>query len=436
MSHYIQDTQAVVKTLDSKYLLFTKGGDNNVSSNTSNKRCTSWWCNGVFESKEAYDIYIDVVEQGDINGGMWQFQSLKNKTFNGFTEYDVTAFKRFDRAFKSAKEIDWNLSDVNEDNITKFEAAIVSLFEANNISLKDQDGDRTYPYICSMYDKDEKYKKGVEKLNRFLDFTDQVITPGYREFCYKWANKTTKECFEDVEFCSELTKYRDSWNGFSYLKYNSYNLTVKHIHALFDERKEKLLDLYERDIEQMLKNYPELFTEYLKYSNFFKKAEGIVLELEKVDKYSHAREALGQYKAFIDGINLDYIKEKKEVKKREKAEAPILFVKTWNSLVKNTYYKTTNTIIARDIENLNKCYATGNVDLSEIYDKCEHNFYSIVGNHGNQYKKNKKIIQELANLLVTKYSELLDKRSIVVLSDYFCISTPKREAKIAATLFD
>ena len=433
MSHYIQDTQAVVQTKDNKFLFFIKGGGNNVSSMASNKRCTSWWFVGTFASKEAFDTYIDVVSQSDINGGSWQFQSLKNKSFNGFTEYDVTVFKRFDRAFKAAKTVDWNLSDVDVSNILSFENKISELFSENNISMKDQDGNSIFPYICSAYDKEEKYTKGVERLNRLMEYSDKVKVQGYREFCYKWADSTVKECFENVDFCKELTNFRDSWNGIDYLRSNQFNISTEHIHALFDEHKEVLLEQYFNYADDMLGEYPEQFTDYFKNSNFFTEAIEIVEESEKENKYCNKRKVFDLFKKFSDGVNLVLVKAKKERDAQELIEAPSLFVKTWNSLIDNTYYKTTKSIIARDMELLNKYFKAGNLDLSVIRDECEDDFYKIIENHKNQYKKNQPMIKKLAEILLGKYCELLNSRSIISLSDYFGIETTQRVSEVKST---
>ena len=79
MSHYIQDNQCVIKTEDGALMLFLKGGDNNVSSASTNRRCTSWFFNKTFNNEKSFMDYILDALLSDIRGGSWQFKSLQNK---------------------------------------------------------------------------------------------------------------------------------------------------------------------------------------------------------------------------------------------------------------------------------------------------------------------------------------------------------------------
>ena len=136
MSHYIQDNQVVIETKDNKFLLFTKGGDNNTFS-FNNRRCTSWSYLGYFNNKLEYDTFITDLMLNDISGGSWQFNSLKNKTFKGHTEYENIIFGRFDRAWEKAIKCEWSFSDVNEENIIEFEEYLIELLKKNKFSVKE-----------------------------------------------------------------------------------------------------------------------------------------------------------------------------------------------------------------------------------------------------------------------------------------------------------
>ena len=133
MSHFIQDNQSVVITADGRILLFIKGGDNNCYSH-DNKRVTSWHLNNTFSNEDEYNDFVTEIMMSDISGGSWQFNSLKNKTFNGYTQYENTIYSRFDKALKNAIiTTDWKISDVNTDNIYDFENALIKLFRSRNI---------------------------------------------------------------------------------------------------------------------------------------------------------------------------------------------------------------------------------------------------------------------------------------------------------------
>ena len=427
MSHYIQDTMVVLKSLDNKLMLFTKGGDNNVASNESNKRCTSWWFNGVFENADKFNAWVDIVMRTDINGGSWQFQSLKGKSFDGFTKYDATVYRRFDKAIKRAKQIDWKLSDVTVDNIEEFEKAIFYLFRVNKFSLTDQDKCSIRPSILSCYYKEEKYSEGVAKLNKMIEYPDDIKSSGYRDFCFKWENTSTRECFEDVEFCSEVTKYRESWNGLEVLRHSSYQFTNEHFKALFDGKAGVMLELFTSDIITTLENYPEFFKAYLTSSQAIIDMKKHIDELEGDYTIEKATNNMNIYVDFLSEHADEYIAQKNSKLQEEKANAPKKFVTYWNDLIKDSFYQNTNEKLKRSIDELNQQFKHGGFALSDVENECQSDFVKLVYNHTHQYKKNQKIIATLAELLLSEYVELLDKDSIDKLSKYFSIHA--REVK-------
>ena len=113
MSHFIQDNQVVIETAENRFILFIKGGDNNVTS-FDNKRLSSWHFQGIYSSEAHYMNFISEIMMSAISGGSWQFKSLKNTSLNS-TEY-FERQKKVEDAYIKLKEQE-NIIKEAKDNL-------------------------------------------------------------------------------------------------------------------------------------------------------------------------------------------------------------------------------------------------------------------------------------------------------------------------------
>ena len=426
MSHYIQDNQIVVKTADNKILLFIKGGDNNCFS-YDNKRVTSWHLNNSFSCEEAYNAYITEILMSDISGGSWQFASLKNRSFNGYTQYENIIYNRFEKAFNNAIYTTWKVSDLNVNNIYEFESSLMSLFREKKVSLKDETGcENGLGFIWSYTDDITKEESAINRLNKSNGYKQKDGSKEYREFCKRYANKSLEELINDVKFCSDVIKFDKSYNkSISVLeKLTDVIITNEVDFACFnilvnsnDRTVEDLLHSYY--MKTLLEDYPEQFETLNCLDSFHLKAKSILeLELQKENDY--------MYKKYKDNYNLivnsNYLelKDKKRSKIQEiKSSAKDKFIDIWNGLIDDCWFKTTNERLPRKVKELNAALDTNTFSLDEIKLQCNNNFTEIITKYQHQQKKNQPVIKKIFKDLINEYYLLFDKSSVDELCSYF-----------------
>ena len=316
MSHFIQDNQCVIHLADGTYLLFLKGGDNNVYSH-KNRRLSSWFLQYVFGNIEQYMTFLEGAMRGDINGGSWQFASLKNKAFEGYTGYENTVFERFERAYRKALNLSWNVKDITVDNVYEFEYEIVRLMKDNGFSLNDQDGnEQFYGYVISRYSKvDEAKQKAVEKLNRQMEKYVGIENGSYRSFCKKWSNVALADALHSSEFCRVRGKMRrynhnDSINFFTTDK--TYEISNENFALLMNfDNVEDFIGTY--NIDSLLKNYPEQVKYLLDLNekDLLKRLASFMdgLTPENNYRYNFLVENYGKLNGFVSGYD-DYVSQK------------------------------------------------------------------------------------------------------------------------------
>ncbi len=134
---------------------------------------------------------------------------------------------------------------------------------------------------------------------------------------------------------------------------------------------------------------------------------------------------------YYKDVDFKALIEQAKINSAKAAEASTLFVEVWNSLVKNTFFTTTKSIIQNDIQKLEKYLLIGSFELTDIMQDCESDFQKIVYNHEHQHKRNKAIIKTLGVVLIEKYSELLDLNSKRTICSYFTIVDTHREIELA-----
>ena len=421
MSHFIQDTQCVIKTKDEKYIVLLKGGDNNVCSMETNKRCTSWSRLATFGSKSDYDTFIDSIMLDSVNGGGWQFQSMKGKSYSGFSKYDNLVYRRFNNAFKQALYVDFDLADLTVENLNDFERTVEKLMLDANFSLTDQDSN--YTGLKIYYRKsgaEEEAVKGIKKLYKFSG--DREKLKGYRDFCAEYADIDLYTCFASTKFLEGLNKFRGRWGGLDYLtSYDDLEISNEGMMVFLKGKQEELLDFY-RTLDRALANYPEQFLFVLENSTLLSDMkvfiDGIGEEGQwKVKSYN---EQLAIVEDFLESHE-QLIKNKKTKLEEAKKLAPEKFVETWNDLVTACWYKTTKSVVARAIEKLAFQKKLGGFELSEVADLCDGNLRRITDKHLHQKKVNQPAIKNLAKELLYNYTELLDDADKNELSRYFDI---------------
>lgn len=439
MSHFIQDNQFVIKTADEKFMLFIKGGDNNVSSARSNKRCTSWSMQGVFPNETEYKAFIEIIMLSDVSGGSWQFQSLKNKIFDNFTEYEYTVFNRFYKALKNAKTTTWKISDVTVENINSFHTDIINIFKDNNISLNNEDG---YPINgvgvvwSSNYGLEKSIEEeGVDRLKDRIYTSDDTYTGTYYEFCEKYKNSKKEDLINDVHFCSAFVKLPKRWNKGVSLFNSIDDITVTSnidfacFNILINRNKTQvkdLLDHWSGYIDQMVQKYPSSFETLSKLDNFKAKAKEVIQD--NIDKGGYSHKKMQKHLDVILNANYKALRDSqtKAIKDME-SKAKDNFIEAWNTIIEKCWYKQTNTMIPKLIEKLNSYYDTKTFKLEDIKELCDNDFLEILTHHQHQYKKNQKTIKTAFQELVPKYSVLFDEISIERLSEAFDIEIPKVE---------
>lgn len=422
MSHYIQDNQCVITTEDGAVLLLMKGGSNNTFSASTNRRCSSWHYQNVFTDKSSYDNFIEDVLATDINGGMWQFKSLKNKRFEGITGYEAAVVKRFENAFKRSLHLDRKMSEITLDNIGEYERAIEQLMLKSGFSLKDEDGRIEYIELYShAYCKSDE-----EKIARVKPVEYPVKHNGFRDFVLKYENTSKEEAFMDIEFCRAISEYKESWGSISMLPRGYFSIPNDNFQILIKSNLSSFLWMWEGEINSLIQNYPEQLKFTLDDGELFKEIDELIVSAGSDEDTSWKQKDMLKTAEMLKKFYAEsekLIQIKKDEIASERKKAPGNFINLWNELERYTFYKNTNTILPEKLRELEKLKNTGSFSLDDVKSECRDSFSAIVSNYRNQYRKNQKAIKELAGVLVEKYSELLSNRTIKELCEHFSISS-------------
>ncbi len=390
MSHFIQDNQIVVKTADNRILLFIKGGDNNCFS-YDNKRVTSWYLQNTFSNEDEYTHFITELMMTDISGGSWQFNSLKNKTFNGYTQYENTIYSRFDKALKNALvTTDWKISDVNTSNIYDFENALMKLFRSKNISMNDESGSEVQGlgFIWSYTDDVTKEESGLNRLQKRKGFKQKDGSKEYKTFCQKYSDKPLAELINDVKFCSDITKFDKNWNkSISVLENlrgtkSTNDVDFACFNILVNSNERTVRDLLgSHYIDALLEDYPIQFETLKCLDQFHQKVKNI-LESEKSNEFDYDLKRFKEVHEKITDANYIQLKADKKVKIEDiESNAKDKFIETWNDLIASSWFKQTNERLPRKVTELKKAIDTNTFTLDEIKQQCDKDFTEIITKH-------------------------------------------------------
>lgn len=444
MSYYIQDDLIVVETSDNKLMLFIKGGDNNVSSSESNKRCSDLHLQGVFENEDDFINEIDLYLADAFAGGSWQVNSLRNKSFSTFFEHDYLVLSKFKTALKRRVETSWSLKDVTLDNIHKFQNALFSVIDNKKSSiLKNQDGRTIYGlgFIWS-YDKDKTAEElGLKRLEVRKRDANKYI--GYGSLITKYKDCSDIELLNDIEFIKSFIKFQKDYDGIISLLLK---MEVSQIIRDYDYEKfkviftnsfivKRLLDSF--DIKQLLRLYPFCFEQLVSDSSFND-------EVNKLIENTTCNYDKGRYeenKKLIFDANYSSLKDEfDELINMQLTSAKDNFIDAWNNIVDFCFYKQTNTKIPKLLEDI-KSYIKTNTfkvedclfsekkfEKDEKYISIGSEFKRLPSHHFNQYKKNQKAVVEAVKYLINEHSNLFienGKKEIVEhLCDYFNLALP------------
>ncbi len=438
MSHFIQDNQIVIKTVDNWFLLLIKGGDNNCYS-MDNKRVTSWHLHASFQNEEQYQAYITQVIMSDISGGSWQFNSLKNKSFTGFTQYEYTVYNRFDKALKTALLLtDWKISDVTAKNIYSFEQDILSLMRSYNLPMKNESGIEasSLKFMWSYKDDITKEECGLNFLQKEKQIQLDEENKDYKSFCSKYHDKNVNTLINDIEFCSKFVEFNLTCkDSISLLKSVSNNSIGSVDYACFNilifRNKKTLFNLLNTYyIDSLLETYPTLFQTINCIKTFHSDIKDIINEQKQKDKDYYSKKFEENYMKIVNADYTSLIAIKKTEQEKLLSNAKSEFIDTWNDLIDTCFYKQTNTRLTDRVNKLRKHLDTNTFTLEDIKTECNNNFIKVIDKHEHQYKKNQVVIKKVFKDLINEYYVLFDENSIDTLCDYFGYKKPLLETEI------
>ena len=371
----------------------------------------------------------------DISGGSWQFASLKNKSFYGYTEYERTIYKRFDKALKNAIKTDWKIEDITKENIYEFEFDLIKLFKERKFSLADEEGiDRSDLGFIWSYKKDKTQEEmGVKRITQHRElksfFKGEDL---YRDFCFKYADKPLEELINDILFCADVTKIKKSYsNSVSILESITDPLAAKdfsfaNFNILLNSNEDVVFELLNSYyVDKLLETYPIQFETLSILETFKNKANAIIEKEVKKEKDYNSKKMIENFQKILTA-DYNQLKENKkaEVNKLQ-AKAKENFVKTWNELIPRCWYKNTNEQLQTLLKKLKKNLSTNTFTLEEVRDECENDFSIIISHHRNQYKKNQSAIKKAFKELMNDYTILFCEKSIDELCEYFGFKKPE-----------
>jgi len=447
MSHYIQDNQVIIETADNKLMLFLKGGDNNVISH-SNKRCTSWFLQAVYENEAEFHIAIEVFVTSDISGGSWQFNSLKGKSFNGYFDYEATVFNRFDNALKKALKSSWKISDINVSNIHEFDFHLQELCRDNKISLQDQDGSDSkglgfFGYYTREGCTPEQYEVSRLETKTYKDEATNKIGD-FKAFCFKYEGLTKRELIDDLSFCSSFNKLNRTFgNAFDILSSFErsaalHDFSFANFDLLMDNDNsiKQLLSCY--NLEKLFEVFPSHFETITIFDTF----------MDKVKKFADANvdgwdaERYKENYNLLKNTNFKKLRIKfNEFVETERNTSKLKFIEAWNHIVNYSYFKNTNEKLPKLIDTLEFNRTFGDIQLSaclyteEKFEKIEEfasmqELKTLTEKHKNQYKKNQKPIKDLVKYLIDTYSDVIEDDVIEHWCNYFGLKKQTTEVEV------
>lgn len=432
MSVYFQDDMTAVETNDGVVFLFTKGGDNNLICDETNKRHSSWSLAGVFKNKEHAMRKVDEYLLGSFSGGSWQLQSLKDKTFPGYTDVLGTIAKRFEVTLRKALKINWNHSDINKNSVRDFSNDVIKLFRNSNITLGTQVG-YGVGIVWSNYDskltEEEDSVERVQVLN-----VDETFTGEYAKFCVKYMGFSKFDLLESDEFCKEISLHDSSYDcGYDFLSsfkighklrglsYENFAVIMNSEFAI-----KKFLDDYKP--EDCIATFPYHFKKLLE-TNYVDKLK----ELISNTTYEYSIESYNKnLKILIDaGLNTLCIEYDKKIED-SLHKAKNSFILNWNRLAEYCWYTRTKTMLPELIADLKILKSAGSFEIKECFVKSENDaycenmdFYKIISYYENQRKTNQKSIKDAVGYLVNNFAEYIDDSIVSTWINYFNIKLQK-----------
>jgi len=421
MSHYIQDNQCVIKTEDGALMLFLKGGDNNVSSASTNRRCTSWFFNKTFKNEQSFMNYILDALLSDIRGGSWQFKSLQNKSFNGVTGYESAVIRRFKKAIKQALSLDMSIMDITMENIPLYEHKIESLMLSKGFSLNNEDGIQEN---ISLYSRTyEKDKEAIIKKCLPVEYKAKSENEGYFEFCEQYKNTPKEDALMDIDYCRSLSKYSDRWSLYGLIPHKYLDIPNENFSALFKDNAPILLNSWGTELLELFIYYPEQMKYILENTSLMDSMHSIyektISNEDENWRSKSMKENIEIFEKFLSKNYPTYIATKTKAIQDARDSAPKEFVELWNGLCKDAYYKTTSTRLPSRIKKAKELLQVGSFTLKDVQQKCNSDFRKLTYYYENQYKKNQKAIANAAKDLLDEFSLLLDKETKNILTEYF-----------------
>lgn len=427
MSHYIQDNCAVVHTADNKLILFIKGGDNNVSSSTTNRRCTSWHLQGIYNSEEDYNAMIEEFVTSDMSGGSWQFKSYKDTLGYGHPSVERLIFQRFDNALKKAMQTSWSIQDVTVENVYTFEKDLISLFKENSFAVTNQDGEETdLGFIWSYKNEVAAEESAIKRLNHIQNIPKPQ---GYKELVLKYGTLSRTELLNDFYFIIGFAKIKKRYNGVvSFLENFRASENTKNFNfALFSN-----IFSYKHNVKQLLQSwnissfigvYPSCFETLIILESFKKMVDDLIANADEYDTktYSKNKEIL---------FNADYKQLRKNLAETiasQDAKAKDVFIESFNSIVSSCWYKNTYEKVPLLIEKLDmglkKCKA-GVFQLKDCFDTVDgisfKDFQSLKMKYDEQHQKNKKAIVQMVNYIVFELSDVFKLQNKLHILEEYC----------------
>lgn len=454
MSYYIQDNVAVIETKEKSILVLLKGGDNNVIS-YQGKRLSEWRILKTFNDEQSYYNYISEICFDDIKSGNIKIASHINKDFDGYYDKVISAFERYDKAFKSRIISDVELSplmvEINnastENNLdafklfkTKVSELIYSLENdmiKKNFKLTNQDGNYSRISSIIFVEDFKRYKELFNSLFKGVNYTNEK-TDNYIEFIKNYKGKTLEECCLDLNFCEKITKdfIDDNWRGENPLYYYTKALDIpyENFKTLFISNPNSILKAFKDDFKYLVKSYPG-YIKQIREDGYVKDFK-VALKNFSDKYYEKDAKVILEYFKNISNEELDKMQNEKELQRELKINgAKDEFIKLWNNIEKTIYYKNTHEKFPRELKEMKNLIELGDLKVQDFYINSSNSLlYSFDENSikrkiSNQSKKNQKAIENGFKYIAENFSEYLSDKDKEVIKNLFEIKAKEKEVK-------
>lgn len=412
MSYFIQDNQCVIETDDEKYILLIKGGDNNVSSAYTNRRSTHWYLHHVFTNKASYDAYIEKIIYEDVVGGSWQFNSLKNRVFPGYIDYELVILERFEKAFGRRLKTEWKLDEITPGNVVDFEKSIEDAMRVARYSFNDEDGhDTLTPGIVSRF-ADSKAAAASYASERLAAFYTNNVPKGLLEEYRKYSGQGLDALVCQGDFLATILgcathrfkPHLRLLRGVSFLTSARMDYTLFKRLFLTSDVVVDLLTSFQSEmpfIEKHAENFSRLWREdEVMLTSAIRQAWRAIRKSDR----DLARQRLCEFR----GLDFEELGEQARLKvSNAHVTRDARFIEIWNSIEPNSLYTNTHQKLVFVQQDLEAFSLDGEGDINALKIRCRP-LRNLAVNYAIQRKKNQEAIRRFMGYLLENYPTFID----------------------------